>query len=285
MKAKPMWRQKISRMFLMALLAAGLTPLFSAAIAAPEAELWPRWQSHALTRTIEVDHEPWNAFLSRYVVTRDGMNLMSYGAVNADDRAALDDYIATLEATDVDNLTRDQQFAFWVNLYNAATVRVVLDHYPVDSIRDIDISPGLFSNGPWGAKILTVAEESLSLDDIEHRILRPIWQDPRIHYVVNCAAMGCPELARQPYRADNLDAMLEVAARAFVNHPRGVTVEAGKLSASRIYKWYRDDFGRDDADLIAHLKRYARPALVAKLDTVTRIRTYKYNWLLNDASP
>lgn len=280
-----MWPQEIFRTFLMVMLAAGLTSLFSNAIAAPEAELWPRWQAHASTATIEVDHEPWNAFLSRYVVTRDGMNLLSYAGVDAEDRAALDEYIATLEATDVDKLTRDQQFAFWVNLYNAATVRVVLDHYPVESIRDIDISPGFFSNGPWGAKVLTVAGESLSLDDIEHRILRPIWQDPRIHYVVNCAAMGCPDLARQPYRADNLEAMLEVAARAFVNHPRGVTVEAGKLTASRIYKWYRDDFGRDDSVLIAHLKRYARPALVAKLDTVTRIRTYKYNWALNDASP
>lgn len=255
------------------------------AIAAPEANLWDRWQVHADTETVLVDHDPLDSFLARYVVTRNGMNLVDYGAVTPADRDALENYIETLEGTNVDLLTRDQQFAFWVNLYNAATVRLILNHYPVDSIRDIDISPGFFSDGPWQAKILRVSGEKLSLDDIEHRILRPIWKDPRIHYAVNCASIGCPELARQAYRAYALEAMLNSAARAFVNHPRGVRVDRGDLFVSRIYKWYAEDFGNSDSDMIAHIRAYANPALSAQLSMMTRIRKYHYDWTLNDATP
>ena len=255
------------------------------AMAAPDADLWPRWEPHAGTKTIAVDHGPLESFLASYVVTRDGMNLLDYGAVTPADRETLETYIQTLEGTDVDRLTRDQQFAFWVNLYNAATVRLILDHYPVDSIRDIDISPGLFSSGPWRAKILRVAGEKLSLDDIEHRILRPIWQDPRIHYAVNCASIGCPELARQAYQANALETMLDSAARAFVNHPRGVKAERGDLYVSRLYKWYAEDFGGSDKNIIAHIRLYANPGLSARLDMMTRIRKYNYDWSLNDATP
>ncbi len=100
--------------------------------------------------------------------------------------------VLILAATSADRLRRAEQFPFWINLYNALTVKVVLDHYPVEIIRDIDISPGLFADGPWGKKLVTVEGEALSLDDIEHRILRPIWKDPRLHYVLNCAALGVP---------------------------------------------------------------------------------------------
>jgi len=255
------------------------------AMAAPEADLWQRWATHAETETLVVDHDPLDSFLARYVVTKRGMNLVDYRAVTPSDRKNLETYIETLEGTDVDRLTRDQQFAFWVNLYNAATVRLILDHYPVDSIRDIDISPGLFSDGPWQGKILRVAGEKLSLDDIEHRILRPIWQDPRIHYAVNCASLGCPELARQAYRAGALDTMLNAAARAFVNHPRGVRVERGDLILSRIYKWYAGDFGGSATDIIAHIRQYANPALSVRLGMMTHIRKYHYDWSLNDAAP
>ncbi|RMF07913.1 MAG: DUF547 domain-containing protein [Alphaproteobacteria bacterium] len=262
-----------------------LTSALAAAVAAPKAKLWPRWETHATTRTITVDHDPWDAFLARYVVTRNNMNLVDYHAVDEADRAALDRYIASLEATPVDRLTREQQLAFWINLYNAATLRLVLEHYPVHSIRDIDISPGLFSDGPWGAKILTVAGEKLSLDDIEHRILRPIWRDPRIHYAVNCASVGCPDLARRAYQAETVDAMLDAAARAYVNHPRGIRIDNGRLIASKIYKWYAADFGGTEARVIAHARQYADVALAVRLTDMTRIHDYIYDWSLNDARP
>jgi hypothetical protein len=153
----------------------------------------------------------------------------------------------------------------------------------VASIRDISVSPGLFSTGPWGKKLVAVENEPLSLDDIEHRILRPIWKDARIHYALNCAAVGCPDLQPVAFTAANTEALLEGAARAFVNHPRGVHIgDSGKLRVSSIYVWFKDDFGDgSDAAVIAHLARHAAPELRAKLAGIARIDDHGYDWAIN----
>jgi len=256
----------------------------ASALAAPAAELWPRWLAHDPTSSATIDHSTWSRFLSRYLVPgEDGINRLGYAEVTEADRRALARYVDALAAEPISDYARDVQIAYWANLYNALTVQVVLDHYPVGSIRDISISPGLFSRGPWGKKLVTVEDEALSLDDIEHRILRPIWQDPRIHYLVNCAALGCPNLALEPYTADRWDAMLEAAARDFVNHPRGARVENGRLHVSSIYHWYKEDFGDNDAGVIGHLLRYAEGDLADGLRSVTRIDRHSYDWMLNEA--
>jgi hypothetical protein len=170
-----------------------------------------------------------------------------------------------------------------VNLYNALTVQLVLRHYPIKTIREIRISPGWFSVGPWGRKLVVVEEEGLSLDDIEHRILRPIWKDPRIHYAVNCAALGCPNLQPRPFTADGFEQMLDQAARGFVNHPKGARVVDGKLHVSSIYDWYKEDFGSSDTSIIAHVKGYADESLARNLEGVSAIQEYDYDWSLNDA--
>ncbi len=164
-------------------------------------------------------------------------------------------------------LRRPEQLAYWINLYNALTVQVVLDHYPVASIHDIAISPGLLAIGPWDKPLIEIEGAAVSLNDIEHRILRPIWRDPRIHYAVNCASIGCPDLQARAFTAETAEALLEAAARAYVNHPRGARVEAGELTVSSIYAWYREDFGGTEAGVIAHLKRYAAPELAKALET------------------
>ncbi len=255
------------------------------AAAAPAADLWPRWKAHAPDSDLEPDHGPWAAFLNRYLRRgADGINRLAYAAVTNADRDLLRRYVDALAAVTPADMARDAQFAYWVNLYNALTVDTVLDHYPVASIRDIDISPGWFADGPWGKKLLTVDGADLSLDDIEHRILRPIWRDPRVHYAVNCAALGCPNLRPQPFTAARLDAMLDAGARAYVNHPRGARVRDGKLRVSSIYVWFRADFGGDDAGVIAHVKHYAEPELRRALSGVRRIASHDYDWALNDAS-
>ena len=178
---------------------------------------------------------------------------------------------------------RDEQFAYWVNLYNALTVKVVLDHYPVDSILDIGISHGLFAFGPWGKKLISIDGDDLSLDDIEHRILRPIWRDPRIHYAVNCASIGCPNLMRRAFTGKTAEAMLTQAARDYINHPRGAEVRDGRLYASSLYEWYQVDFGDSDAAVIQHLKQFANPELARLLETVSYIYDDDYDWTLNGA--
>jgi hypothetical protein len=159
---------------------------------------------------------------------------------------------------------------------------VVLDHYPVESIRDIDISPGFFANGPWGKKLVHIEGETISLDDIEHRILRPIWKDPRIHYGVNCASIGCPNLQPQAYTAESTDALLDKGARDYINHSRGVLIASNKLIVSSIYDWFMEDFGGNDKGVIAHLQRYAEPSLREQLQRFSRISDHEYDWSLND---
>ncbi|MEM6354117.1 MAG: DUF547 domain-containing protein [Pseudomonadota bacterium] len=255
-------------------------------MAAPKAELWARWTEHDASSTVVVDHSSWDR-LTRQHLSRggNGVALLDYAGFDAADRRLLADYIAALEGMPVSQLNRAEQYAYWLNLYNAATVAVVLEHYPVRSIRDIDISPGFFADGPWGAALLSVEGEELSLDDIEHRILRPIWQDPRIHYGVNCASIGCPDLRAGAYTGANVDSALDEAARVYVNHPRGATVSGGRLVVSSIYDWFEDDFGGDDSGVIVHLKRFAEPALAAQLNGISRVSDDEYDWRLNDAKP
>ena len=253
--------------------------------AAPKADLWDYWTEHDPNSSISVDHSPWSAFLQRYVTRGpNGINRVDYGAVAAEDRSDLDSYLDRLVETKVRSMSRASQKPFWINLYNALTVQVILDHYPVDSIQDIDISPGFFSSGPWGKKLVTIEGKELSLDDIEHRILRPVWEDPRIHYAVNCAALGCPNLQTEAFTPENIKALLDKGAREFIHHPRSGTIEADDPIVSSIYEWFQEDFGGSEAGVIEHLMRFAEPELKKKLQGVSNIQDDRYDWTLNDVT-
>ena len=264
------------------LVAVGAPPVW----AAPKAELWDRWLVHDPTSETPISHEAWNAFLAAYrSVPGDGVPRIAYGAVSAADRSGLQNYVSSLEAAPVSALNRTEQYAYWVNLYNAATVRLIVENYPVDSILDLDLSPGLFNFGPWDAQLLRVEGEDLTLNDVEHRILRPIWQDPRTHYAVNCASIGCPDLMSVAFTRANTETLLEQNARAYVNHPRGVAIFGrDRLVISKIYDWFEQDFGRRDRDVIAHLRSYAAPELERRLAQFDIIDDYRYDWSLNDTA-
>jgi len=234
----------------------------------------------------------YDALLARYVVkSPDGVNRVDYARWHktAADRKALDAYVTELSARRPSTMPWEEAFAYWGNLYNAVTLKVILDNYPVSSIRDIK-SRGSWLDfkaytGPWREQRVTVEGKALSLDNIEHDVMRPTFQDPRVHYVVNCASYGCPNLMPRAWRAATLEADLEAGARAFVNHPRGVTVlPSGGLKVSSIYKWFIADFGGNDASLVAHFKRYAEPALAARLTPSTRVEQDDYDWSLNAAA-
>jgi hypothetical protein len=257
--------------------------LIERSAAAPQAELWPHWLTHDAQSERQVDHSGWATFLDRYLVLGAGgaANLVRYREAADDGRRLLDSYLEQLAATPVGELNRAEQKAYWINLYNALTVRTIVEHYPVNSIRDI--KSGWFSSGPWDLKLISVDDQKLSLNDIEHRILRPIWQDNRIHYAVNCASIGCPNLQPQPYTAENSERLLKQAAHDYVNSPRGVRFEGNRLIVSSIYSWYRDDFAANEAGLLSYLAELADP------ETAARLRDYRgsisddYDWRLNDA--
>ncbi len=258
-----------------------LTAPWNHLLAAPSSDLWPRWAEHDAGSTRTIDHSEWNTLLGRYVqVQQAGVNRFNYAEVTASDRSQLQSYIATLSAIPISEFNRNEQIAFWINLYNALTVEIILQHYPVDTIREISYS--LFTSGPWREKLIKVEGEALALDDIEHRILRPIWKDPRIHYAVSCAAIGCPSLQSTAYRANNTDAVLDQAAREFINHPRAVSISYSELRVSSLYDWFEQDFGGNAAGVIAHLNQYADAKLQSSLRGRKRIGQYHFDWTIND---
>lgn len=253
---------------------------FLEAFLAPKSEPWERWQAHDPAATRTIGHSPWANFLEEYLsANRDGVNRLDYARVTPADREKLRAYIAALTALPIAEFRREEQFAYWVNLYNALTVELVLAHYPLESITDIP--GGFFSFGPWDNPAAKVEGVEITLADIEHRILRPIWRDPRIHYVVNCASFGCPNLPRDPLTAANAEAKLDSAAREYINHRRGARVEGGKLVVSKIYNWFSRDFGGKPEAVLAHLRRYAGPELAKALEAIRKIDGFEYDWSLN----
>jgi len=270
-----------SRAFFVLVMLAGA----NLAQAAPKAEVWPRWQQHGPASQQKIDHGAWDGFLKRNVIAPhpSGINRVRYQMVSPDDQKSLKGYLQALQAQAISSYHRHEQKAYWINLYNALTVDLIISRFPVASIRDINISPGLFVRGPWGAKLLTIEGEKLSLDDIEHRILRPIWRDARVHYALNCASLGCPNLQPAAYTSDNSDALLEKGAREFINHPRGVAIQTGKLQVSSIYVWFQEDFGRGAEDLMQHWQEYAEPALAGALEKYQGGLAHDYDWRLNGA--
>ena len=236
-----------------------------------------------------VDHAAWSQLLAGYVKPgADGLNRVDYKAWKAKDHATLKAYVAALEKSDVASLDKPEQFAFWANLYNAATINVVLDKYPVKSIKEINLGGGLktlVTGGPWQAKIVTVGGQGLSLDNIENDIMRAIFKDPRVHYSVNCASVGCPNLGTVAFTGATLDTILDANARAFINSPRGFAFEGGKIKASSIYDWFKADFGGSVDGVLAHARKYATPELNARLTGKTAIDSYDYDWALASTPP
>ena len=261
--------------------------LFSGpAHAGPRAERWDRWAAHDPASTRHVDHAQWDAFLVRYLrIGADGVHRVAYGSVTPADRALLDDYIARLAAVPISAYNRAEQMAYWINLYNALVVRLVLDHYPIASVRDIGGPPEAPGGGPWAMALVEVEGIPLSLNDIVHRILRPIWRDPRVHYALACGAVGCASLQPTPFEAGQLDRQLNEAAIAYINDRRCLRIEGDRLGVSSIYRWYRDDFGPTDRDVIDHLMAYAAPDLAMRLQRFDRISDDAFDWRLNDAAP
>lgn len=226
----------------------------------------------------------WDAALQKYVqdVDSQGVARFDYGALKADptDRQALSDYIAYLADQTPSAMPAAEATTYWANLYNALTVDVVIDNYPVKSIKKI--KSGVFTPGPWKRDLVTVEGKTLTLDDIEHGILRQKYPSPLIHYMVNCASIGCPNLKDGLWHADTLDADRAAAARVFINAPNGVTIKGDSLTVSSIYNWFKEDFGTTEANILAHLRDYAGPDLTAALDNGARIAGDAYNWSLND---
>ena len=225
-------------------------------------------------------NKSYNAFLAKYIVQKDGINLVQYGKVTAEDERSLEDYIETLSDTDITSYTDQEVLAYWFNLYNAKTLDLILDNYPVKSIKKIG-----FLSGPWDKDILNVRGQEMSLNNIEHDTVRETFNEPRVHFAFNCASIGCPNLKATAWEASTLDADLTQATKNYIASPRGVRIEKdGEIAASKIFKWYNEDFGENETDVIAFLAKFAEGDKKAALQKATEIDDYDYDWSLNVAN-
>lgn len=258
-----------------------LTSLPSVAGIIPDSDPWEHWRPAADSRQVDVDHNAWDLILQTYLDADhpSGIYRFDYASVTAADRQLLDGYIAYLANVPVAQLTTGQQQAYWINLYNALTVQLILDNPGVSSIRRI--KDGFFSIGPWGRDLIVIDGQTLTLNDIEHRILRPLYGDARVHFAVNCASLGCPNLQPVAWTADNLEKLYDAGARAFINHPRGVTVTADRLTLSSIFSWFDEDFGDGRREVLGWIAQFAEPALAETLRGWNGRVRYDYDWDLN----
>jgi hypothetical protein len=256
------------------------------ALASFNKNAWPKWEIHSAMSQDHISHEEWQHFLTRYVKTNEeGINLVDYPHIAEGDLENLQNYIIRLSHVPIQNYNRNEQLAFWLNLYNALTVQIVADYYPVDTIQDVKISPGLFSAGPWGANLIKVRGVQLSLDDIQNRIIRPIWNDPRTLYAMSHATIGGANLSKEAFEGQTINNQLNKAAHEYINSLRAIQIIEGKLIVSKIYDWFKDDFGGNIQGLIIHLSQYAEEPLKSHLKRIDTVNSYIYNWHLNSTVP
>ena len=245
------------------------------------------WGTSDETNVEQIDHGAWQDILTVYLRVRSsGINKFDYAALkaNAKDSSKLVKYLDYLQELDPRKYSRAEQKAYWINLYNALTVKLVVDAFPVDSIRNIckNRTPGSECSGPWDEVHARVAGQDLTLDNIENDILRPIWKNPLIHYGLSCASYGCPDLCGTAFTAKNTDTLLNTGARKYVNQNRGVDfMEGDFIVISSIYDWYAEDFGNNEQGVIKHLARYADEKLAKRLMDFSGAIDYEYDWRLN----
>lgn len=233
-------------------------------------------------------HANWTAILQKYVSAPDAVGLTHFDYAglkgSAADTAKLQGYIADLGATNPDTLSRDEAIAYYANLYNALTIDLIIQNYPLNSIRKAKTYNGKKVSGllgPWKKVETTINGQTVSLDDVEHQILRVKYPSPYVHYMVNCASVGCPNLLDEAWEASSYEAVRKQAASDYINSPRGVVITPKGLKVSSIYKWFKEDFGGSKETVLEHIREYADADLAAAIDGGAKIVDYGYDWSVN----
>ena len=227
---------------------------------------------------LKVDNHLYAELLSKH--TRDG--LVDYASFKTE-HPKLKEYIEYLAGINPDKLSRDDAFAYYINLYNAATIDLVLENYPgIDSIKDI----GGFFGKPWKIEFITLKGKKVHLDHVEHEILRPTYKDPRIHFAVNCASLGCPPLHTEPFEGETLNATLDELTIQNMADPAHTRLEGDDLYVSKVFDWFGEDWGGKE-DKVAFVHKYSSRKQAAEIDQLGSSLNLKYSewdWTLNDPS-
>ena len=238
----------------------------------PQEQVQVKEQAQGQTQDAELqtfdihNHEIWELILAAHVSEA---GRVDYARLKKD-RSDLDQYLKQLEENPVQgSWSRSQKLAYWINAYNAFTVDLILDHYPLESIRDI--------NRPWGKKFIKLGDELYSLNQIEHDIIRPVFKEPRIHFAVVCAAVSCPSLLNEAYLPKTLDQQLDAKARYFINQSGKNQLSADQVKISQLFNWYGEDF-KQQGSIIDYLNKYS----TQKISANAKVDFLEYDWGLND---
>lgn len=220
-------------------------------------------------------HKTFHDLLQGHTKLKNGATVVDYKTIKANP-TLLNNYLKELEGTTKDEFsqfTKDQQLAFWINVYNAYTIKLIVDHYPVKSIKDI----GSFWSKPWSKEIIPLFGKKMTLDEVEHKTIRVQFKEPRIHFAVNCASIGCPSLYREAFTGKKLNDQLEAATKFFLANRSKNKIKKKTVYVSKIFDWYGEDFEKSHGSVRKFLESYWPEVKETKyLDHLD------YDWGLNE---
>ena len=229
--------------------------------------------SQAQESSLEVDHSIWDQLLQVHLTEQGWVNYAGFQS----DRGKLKEYLDLLSSNPPAEDLSAETLAYWINAYNAFTVELILQYYPLESIRDIGskiMIPKI--NSPWDIRFITIGHEKYDLNNIENSILRKKFKDPRIHFSIVCASRSCPRLRDRAYTTDNVQRFLDEDTRVFVNDPSRNSLSTSQLNLSKIFSWYSGDF-TENGSLLDFLNQYSK----VKIEPNAKISYLKYDWSLN----
>jgi len=222
--------------------------------------------------TPTMEHHNWTTLLKKHVTAAGQVNYKGF----IQDSTLLQAYLDDLSTHPPgNNWTEEEKIAYWINAYNAFTVKLIVDHYPLKSIKDI--GDGLpMINSPWDIKFFKIGNIDFDLNTIEHEILRKEFTEPRIHFAINCASFSCPKLRNEAYFASKLEEQLEEQTLGFINNPQKNIINETETELSKIFDWFQSDFIKKSS-LFDFLNRYT-----ASLNEANKVTYVEYDWALNE---
>lgn len=225
-----------------------------------------------------VSHEIWNELLQKHVTEEGVVNYKGFQK----DSAQFNEYIKILSSSHPNdtNWSKNERLAYWINAYNAFTVQIVMRNYPTLGIKEI--KNGIpFVNTVWDIKFIKIEDQVYDLNNIEHGIVRPRFEEPRIHFALNCASISCPRLRNEAFSPDRLDEQLSDNVRYFLSNPIKNKLGSDKSEISKIFQWYGGDFKKGDNTVRKFIDKYSD----VNITDETEIDYLKYDWRLNDKLP
>ena len=255
----------------------------SMASAAPKAELIEFWDDREPTSIMQINHDAWQEILTTYVNDQhpSGINRFDYLSVTSADARKLKEYLASLQSMEPRQLNDQEAKAYWINMFNAVLIDRIIDTYQSGSRRGIRRLErgGLRSTG-WGRPVVEVAMQEISLNDIEHGIIRPIWNDPRIHFAISASTLSGANIQKTAFNGENNEELLDKAQAEFFAHPKSVSVRGNRVVLNSVFDWYLTDFAENKRSLLDYIRENVGEETRQAIQGLSRI-SYEYNWDLN----